>query len=94
MNKSNLQSFIRLGRPEMTTSFKTQSNGDVTISREYFDGLEMVTDTTTYTKQGSYVYQVNPNGTTSQVCEGLLPTGNTLMAGNDLEATLRRTLKA
>jgi len=78
----------------MTTFFKTQANGDVTISREYFDGSEMVSDATTYTKRGSYVYVVAPNGTISQVCEGLLPTGNTLMAGNDLEAALRRTLKA
>lgn len=76
----------------MPTSFNTLENGDVAVTREYFDGTETVTDVATYTTQGNYVYKVNPNGSTSQVCEGLLPTGNTLLAGDDLEATLRRTL--
>ena len=76
----------------MPTSFTTQDNGDVTVARAYFDGTEMVTDKATYTVQGHYVYQVHANGATSQACEKLLPTGNTLMAGDDLEQTLRGTL--
>ena len=67
-------------------------NGNVLVSKTYFDGTEMVTDTVELTAIGAYVYAINPNGTTSQVCEGLLPTGPTLMAGNDLAETVRRTL--
>lgn len=67
-------------------------NGNVLVSKTYFDGTEMVTDTVELTAIGAYVYAINPNGTTSQVCEGLLPTGPTLMAGKNLLEVVNRTL--
>lgn len=67
-------------------------NGNVLVSKTYFDGTEMVTDTGELTAIGAYVYAINPNGTTSQVCEGLLPTGPTLMAGENLLKAVNRTL--
>jgi len=76
----------------MQVKTSTLENGNVLVSKTYFDGEEMVTDTLELTEIGAYVYVINPNGTTSQVCEGLRPTGPTLMAGNDLAETVRRTL--
>lgn len=76
----------------MQVKLKTLENGDVRVDRTYFDGAEDVTDSTTLRDQGAYVYRVNPNGTTTQVCEGLRPTGPTLMAGADLAQTVSRTL--
>ena len=76
----------------MQVEITTLKNGNVKVAKTYFDGSEMVTDTSELTAIGAYVYKINPNGTTSQVCEGLRPTGPTLMAGDDLAATVRRTL--
>lgn len=80
------------------TTIKTLQNGDVEVTREFefFDGQDFVTESRTaiYTKHGAYVYKVNPNGTTSQVCEGLRPTGPTLRADGDLAEVIRRTLAA
>lgn len=76
----------------MTTTITTLETGNVQVQREYFDGEEMTKTTQEYTAHGAYVYAVNPNGSMSQVCEGLLPTGNTLRAGGDLAATIRQTL--
>lgn len=74
--------------------FKVTSleSGNVKVEHSYFDGDEMVTDSSELTVIGAYVYKINPNGTTSQVCEGLRPTGVTLLAGADLADTVRRTL--
>lgn len=74
------------------TKITTLPDGDVLVRQEYFDGEDMAVMERTFTVQGSYVYQVHANGATSQVCEGLLPTGPTLMAGDDLAATIRKTL--
>lgn len=76
----------------MQVQITTLESGNVKVEKTYFDGAEMVTDTSELTAIGAYVYKVNPNGTTSQVCEGLRPTGPTLMAGDDLASTVRRTL--
>lgn len=70
----------------------TLPGGYVLVRQEYFDGEDMAVMERTFTVQGSYVYQVHANGTSSQVCEGLLPTGPTLMAGDDLADTIRKTL--
>lgn len=76
----------------MKVAITTLENGNVQVAKTYFDGEEMVTDTSELTQIGAYVYVINPNGTTSQVCQGLRPTGPTLMAGDDLADTVRRTL--
>lgn len=76
----------------MKIAITTLEGGNVKVEKTYFDGAEMVTDAIELTAIGAYVHKVNPNGTTSQVCEGLRPTGPTLMVGDDLASTVRRTL--
>ena len=71
---------------------QTLANGDVQVSQEYFDGEEMAATTRVFRQLGSYVYQVSSNGATHQTCAGLLPTGPTLMGGDDLEKVIRKTL--
>lgn len=68
------------------------ANGNVKVTKSYFDGKDYVADNIELTEIGAYVYVVNPNGTTTQACEGLRPTGPTLMAGKNLAETVRRTL--
>lgn len=70
----------------------TLSDGDVRVEQSFFDGEQQDTLTRTFRAVGAYVHQVFPNGSTAQVCEGLLPTGPTLRAGDDLAATISRTL--
>lgn len=72
----------------------TLENGNVRVQQQYFDGEEMATLDRTFTARGAYVYQVFPNGSESQICEGLRPTGPTLRAGDDLAEVIRRTLAA
>ena len=74
------------------TKISLVSGGDIEVSQEYFDGSEMATMTRTFRQVGAYVHQVFPNGSTSQTCEGLRPTGNTLMSGDDLTEVIRKTL--
>ncbi len=77
------------------TTFKTKTlqNGDVSVEHTYFAMDDYVTDVAVYQASGHYVHRINPNGTLTQVCEGLLPRGPTLHCGDDLEAAIRRTLK-
>lgn len=70
----------------------TLSTGNVVVETSFFDGEQMDTLTREFTQHGAYVYQVNPNGTLSQTCEGLLPTGNTLHGGDNLAEILRKTM--
>lgn len=74
------------------TKINTLPDGDVLVQQEYFDGEEMAVMERTFTVKGAYVYQVHSNGSTSQVCDGLLPTGPTLRAGDDLADAIRKTL--
>ena len=76
-----------------STKITLVSGGDVEVSQEYFDGADASTMTRVFRQVGSYVHQVFPNGSTSQICEGLAPTGNTLMGGDDLALIIRNTLK-
>jgi hypothetical protein len=80
-------------RSSKMTTITTLANGDVRVQQPFFNGEEMDTFDRTFTVIGAYVYQVNPNGTTSQICEGLQLRGATLMAGNDLAATIHAALK-
>ena len=75
-----------------TFKFKQLDNGNVEVTQEWFDGQSMVSSTATYCAVGSYVHRINPNGTTSQVCEQLLPTWPTLMVGSSLVDAIRRTV--
>ena len=75
------------------TTITTLENGDVRVQQPFFNGEEMDVLDRTFTVIGSYVYQVHANGTTSQICQGLQSRGPTLMAGDDLAATIRATLQ-
>ena len=68
-------------------------NGDVHVEQAFFNGEEMDRMDRTFTARGAYVYQVFLNGTESQTCEGLRPTGPTLRAGPDLAEVIRKTLE-
>lgn len=70
----------------------TLENGDVRVQQSFFNGEEMDVLDRTFTMRGAYVYQVNPNGTESQICEGLRPTGPALCSGPDLAEIIRKTL--
>ncbi|WP_428421986.1 hypothetical protein [Methylibium sp.] len=75
------------------TKITTLENGAVQVEQAYFDGEQDTTMVRTFVCVGSYVHQVHPNGTTSQICQGLQPRGPTLMAGDDLAAAIRATLQ-
>lgn len=75
------------------TTITTLENGDVRVERKYFDGEAMQTMSRDFRAVGAYVHQVYPNGATAQICEGLQLRGPALMAGDDLAATIRATLK-
>lgn len=74
------------------TTITTLENGAVQVEQAYFDGEQDTTSVRTFVAVGSYVHQVHPNGSTSQICQGLQSRGPTLMAGDDLEATIIATL--
>jgi hypothetical protein len=80
------------GESTMTT-ITTLESGAVKVEQSYFDGEQDTTMVRTFVRVGSYVYQVHANGSTSQICQGLQPRGFTLMAGDDLAATIRATLQ-
>ena len=77
---------------EEETIVESLESGDVRVQQRYFDGDDYQTLDRIFTVQGAYVYQVWPNGAMEQTCEGLLPRGPTLCAGEDLAAVIRRTL--
>lgn len=70
-----------------------QGGAAARVDQTYFDGTENATMSRTYVAVGSYVHQLLDNGTTSQACVGLLPTGPTLHVGDNLAATLRKTVR-
>lgn len=74
------------------TTITALENGDVRVQQEFFDGDGMAVRDRTFTVIGHYVHQVFPNGATQQVCEGLRLRGPTLMAGDDLGATIRAAI--
>ena len=76
----------------MSFKITTLKNGDVKVDQDFFDGQQMDTLSRVFTQSGAYVYQVFPNGATSQICEGLRSTGPTLHGGDDLADVIKNTL--
>lgn len=74
------------------TKIITLENGDVRVEQEFFDGEAQDILKRDFRAVGSYVHQVFPSGATSQVCDGILPTGPTLICGDDLAESIRRAL--
>lgn len=70
-------------------------NGNVSVSRDFFDHESMatITEITTYTLHGNAVHRIWPNGTTSEAYEGLRPSGYFLRCNDgDLVGAIRRTM--
>ncbi len=78
----------------MTTTIKTLENGNVEVTRTYSDWSGNGSVTSEYTIRGGRVHVVWPNGTTSEACEGLKPTGYFIDVeeGANLEAVIRAQL--
>ena len=78
----------------MTTYIKTLENGNVEVTRAYSDWCGGGSVTNEYTIRRGRVHVVWPNGTTSEACEGLRPTGYFIDVeeGADLEAVIRAQL--
>lgn len=78
----------------MTTTIKTIENGNVEVTRTYSDWSGSGSISNEYTIRCGRVHVVWPNGTTSEACEGLKPTGYFIdvAEGADLESVIRAQL--
>lgn len=78
----------------MNAIIKTLENGNVEVTRTYSDWCGSGSITNEYTVRGGRVHVAWPNGTTSEACEGLKPTGYFIDVeeGASLEAVIRAQL--
>ena len=78
----------------MTTTIKTLENGNVEVTRTYSDWCGSSSVTSEYTVRSGRVHVAWANGTTSEACEGLRPTGYFIDVADDadLESVIRAQL--